>query len=171
MKTRNNRYIVLIEGKKIPVDVNKGSIQKIGKTQHEMSLERVDSDEFMVNIDGKQHSGEIIRLKQNKCIVAVNGNTYSFEITSESSHRRTRKIKEQAASAALKLTAPLPGKIMEVMVTPGQKVKKGEALLVLEAMKMQNEIQSPVNGTIKNLNVQAGSPVMKDHILMDIEVE
>ena len=171
MSSKSNRYIVLVEGKKIPVEVNRGVIQKIGNTQHEMALKRVDTDEYIVEIDGKQHSGEIIRHKQNKCIVSVNGNTYSFEITSEAAHRRTKKIKEKAASASLKLTAPLPGKIVEVLTAPGQKVKKGEALLVLEAMKMQNEIQSPVNGIIKSLNVHEGASVMKDHILMDIEVE
>ncbi|MDN5291120.1 MAG: pyruvate carboxylase subunit, partial [Anaerophaga sp.] len=53
----------------------------------------------------------------------------------------------------------------------GQKVKKGEAVLILEAMKMQNEIQSPVNGTIKGVNVRTGEPVMKDQTLMDISPE
>jgi biotin carboxyl carrier protein len=168
MRTKNNRYIVIADGKKVPVEVNKGEIQKIGNKEHQISVRKVDTDEFIIEVDGRQHTGEIIRLKQNKCIVAVNGNTYSFEITTESAHQRTRKIKEKAANASLKLAAPLPGKIIDIMTDKGQKVKKGEAVLILEAMKMQNEIQSPVSGTIKSINVRPNESVMKDQSLMEI---
>jgi biotin carboxyl carrier protein len=54
------------------------------------------------------------------------------------------------------------------MTDKGQKVKKGEAVLILEAMKMQNEIQSPVSGTIKSINVRPNESVMKDQSLMEI---
>ncbi|MDK2842910.1 MAG: hypothetical protein PWQ17_2416 [Anaerophaga sp.] len=171
MRTKSTKYIILADDKKIPVEVNKGVIQKIGNQKHETSVSKLDNDEYIIEVDGKKHTGEMIRIRQNKCIVSVNGNTYSFEITTESSHRRTKKIKEESANASLKLAAPLPGKIVEIIAEKGQKVKKGEAVLILEAMKMQNEIQSPVNGTIKGVNVRTGEPVMKDQTLMDISPE
>ena len=171
MRNKSTKYIILAEDKKIPVEVNKGVIRKIGNKVHETSVRKIDQDEFVVEVDGKKHTGEIVRLKQNKCIVVVNGNTYSFEIATESSHHRTKKIKEEAANASLKLAAPLPGKIIEVLAAKDQRVRKGEAVLILEAMKMQNEIQSPVNGVIKSIHVRAQESVMKDQVLMDISPE
>lgn len=55
--------------------------------------------------------------------------------------------------------APMPGKIVSVNVSAGQAVKAGEVLLILEAMKMQNEIQAPAAGTVKGINVAAGQNV------------
>jgi glutaconyl-CoA decarboxylase len=53
----------------------------------------------------------------------------------------------------------MPGKVTKIVAKEGQKVKKGEVLMILEAMKMQNEIGSPVDGTIKSINVTAGQSV------------
>lgn len=65
----------------------------------------------------------------------------------------------------------LPGLIAGVMVAENQRVEKGEALLILEAMKMQNEIQSPMSGIIKKLFVNNGESVMKDQFILELEIE
>ncbi|MBC7341220.1 MAG: biotin/lipoyl-binding protein [Clostridia bacterium] len=57
------------------------------------------------------------------------------------------------------ITAPLPGNIVEVKVAPGQAVKAGDVLLVIEAMKMENEVVATVNGTVKEVLVQKGETV------------
>ena len=57
------------------------------------------------------------------------------------------------------MDAPMPGKIIEVKVAVGQAVKAGDTLLILEAMKMQNEIAAPADGTVKAVNVSAGQSV------------
>ncbi len=63
----------------------------------------------------------------------------------------------------------IPGTIKEVFVKPKKRVKEGEKLLVLEAMKMRNVIMSPVNGTIKAIYVKAGERVKKDDVLIEFE--
>jgi biotin carboxyl carrier protein len=69
------------------------------------------------------------------------------------------------------LKAPMPGKIIDVLVREGSPVLRGEPVVILEAMKMQNEIQSPVNGTVKSVTVKANTNVMKDDVLVEIKVE
>ena len=64
--------------------------------------------------------------------------------------------------------APMPGKIIDVIVRENTEVIRGEALVILEAMKMQNEIQSLVNGTVTRIGVKPGQNVMKDDILAEI---
>ena len=69
------------------------------------------------------------------------------------------KAAAPVAAGATTVKAPMPGKILSVAVSAGQAVKKGDLLLVLEAMKMQNEIGAPVSGTIKSINVNKGDGV------------
>lgn len=64
-----------------------------------------------------------------------------------------------APAGATTVSAPMPGKILKVSVQPGSTVKSGELLLVLEAMKMENEILSPASGTVKEVRVKAGDSV------------
>ena len=64
-----------------------------------------------------------------------------------------------AGAGEQSVDAPMPGKIIEVKVSVGQAVKAGDTLLILEAMKMQNEIAAPANGTVKAINVSAGQSV------------
>ncbi len=66
-----------------------------------------------------------------------------------------------------KLTAFIPGTIKQIYVKPRKRVKEGDKLLVLEAMKMKNDIVSPINGTIKSINFKVGDRVAKDELLIE----
>ncbi len=68
-----------------------------------------------------------------------------------------------------KITAFIPGTIKKVYVKPGKKVKEGDKLLILEAMKMKNELLSPTQGTIKTVLVKSGDMVSKSQLLIEFE--
>ena len=68
-------------------------------------------------------------------------------------------VAKAAGAGEHSINAPMPGKILKVLVTEGQAVKAGENLMMLEAMKMQNEILADSDGTVKAINVQAGQTV------------
>ena len=72
-----------------------------------------------------------------------------------------------AGAAVVK--SPLPGSIVKVMVKPGDSIKKGDTLLTMESMKMENVVASEYTGTVKNVLVQAGQNVMQDDKLVEIE--
>ena len=63
------------------------------------------------------------------------------------------------AQGSVAVTAPMPGKIVGIKAEPGKTVAKGEAIIVLEAMKMENEIVAPADGTIASINVSVGDSV------------
>ena len=69
------------------------------------------------------------------------------------------------AGDGLKVTAPMPGNILNINVTAGQAVKKGDVMFILEAMKMENEIVAPEDGTVKQILVQKGATVDTDEVL------
>ena len=107
--------------------------------------------------------------------ITVNGSSYAVEVeevggAAAPASRAAAPAAAPAPAAAApvakaagagehSINAPMPGKILKVLVTEGQAVKAGENLMMLEAMKMQNEILADTDGTVKAINVQAGQTV------------
>lgn len=104
--------------------------------------------------------------------ITVNGNTYDVSVEEGSTGAAPVKAAPQpvkkaapakAAQAStqgsVKINAPMPGKILAIKAKVGQSVKRGEAILVLEAMKMENEIVAPSDGTVASINTTVGSSV------------
>ncbi|MBS4031304.1 MAG: biotin/lipoyl-binding protein [Clostridiales bacterium] len=75
----------------------------------------------------------------------------------------------QSTGGGAGITAPMPGVILNIMVTVGQSVKEGDVLLILEAMKMENEVTSPSAGTVKEIPVSKGSNVNTGDLMIVIE--
>jgi len=108
--------------------------------------------------------------------VKVNGKVYEVELEtlSESSAKIETPKKETIVSdpvettGATKVVAPLQGTVLNVLVKPGDKVKRGAKLLILEAMKLENEILSPTDGTIKQVLVAKGTAVNSQQPLIVI---
>ena len=71
-----------------------------------------------------------------------------------------------AAAKVNEIKAPMPGLVLDIRVAEGDEVKKGDSILVLEAMKMENIIKSPTDGIIKKINVKKGIAVEKNQVLI-----
>jgi glutaconyl-CoA/methylmalonyl-CoA decarboxylase subunit gamma len=123
-----------------------------------------------IEFNNKKYLAEITDKSQNKYTVLLNGVSYSFTIESPISYRRRKYLEKYKQHNKIEIvTAPMPGKIIELLVEESSHVKEGEAILILEAMKMQNEIIAQVTGKIKKISVKAGDSVTKDDVLMEIE--
>jgi biotin carboxyl carrier protein len=118
----------------------------------------------------KKYLAEIVEKSQNKYTVLLNGVSYTFTIETPISYKRKKYLERNKASSRNELVgAPMPGKIVDILVEAGAKVKEGEALLILEAMKMQNEIASPVSGIVKKVYIKQDEIVNKEDLLVEIE--
>ena len=85
--------------------------------------------------------------------------------------RLTRKVRERKlwkAAQRHEITTLIPGLIVEVLVRPGQKVRRGQGVVVLEAMKMRNELQAPHDGVVGRVLVEAGQTVPKGAVLVEL---
>ena len=110
-----------------------------------------------------------------KYLVNVNGTKYEVEIEEISASEAASAKAAPAAPAqtsapagAAAIKAPMPGNILAVNVTNGASVKKGDVLMVLEAMKMENEILAPADGTVTSVNVTKGATVETGALLCTI---
>jgi len=90
--------------------------------------------------------------------------TYRTTLTKKFANRKAYKPRDNR-----KVTAFIPGTIMKVFAKEGHKVKKGEKLLILQAMKMDNILLAPVNGSIKKVNVKQGEVVPKNYVLIELK--
>lgn len=136
----------------------------LGKRKYHVSVEFLSPDEILLNIDGKIYD---IIINSNSSYYSVSVNGKSFKIERKSAQRilkgKVEKLKKQD------IRTSMPGRIVKVFVEEGSKVKEGQPILVLEAMKMQNEIKSPRSGIIITINPKAGDSVETGSLLFSVE--
>jgi biotin carboxyl carrier protein len=161
---------------------------RVGDTDIEVLL-----DGDVVEVDGKMTTAHVTELEGTPVrlvtigdevhrVVARRGTTrgryslwldgYRYEV--EALDERSRAIRELAGASAppsgpAPLVAPMPGMIVRVAVQVGEVVQAGQSLIVMEAMKMENELRATAAGTVKAVRAQAGTAVEKGAILLELE--
>ncbi|NHF61138.1 acetyl-CoA carboxylase biotin carboxyl carrier protein subunit [Flavobacteriaceae bacterium TP-CH-4] len=138
----------------------------------QMDALQISDDSYHILQDHKPFSVELINTDFNRkrYVLKVNNNSYSVDILGG----LDMLIDEMGFSLAsskniTSISAPMPGLILEINVTKGQEVHEDDPLLILEAMKMENIITSPRNGTIKSIAVNQGDTVDKKNLLIEFE--
>jgi biotin carboxyl carrier protein len=107
---------------------------------------------------------------QGHCLLAIEGVTLDVLVEDERAARLAPFVRRATRASGLEaITAPMPGLVLRVCVEPGQHVGSGQSLVVLRAMKMENELGSPREGTVKAVNVAAGQAVDQGQLLVELE--
>ena len=142
--------------------------------------------EFTFKINGAEYQCAVEELEAGKTKVTVNGKVYEVETAApqakkaapapqpapaapkaEAAPAPKPEAKPAAAPAAgVQVKSPLPGSVIKVLVSEGQAIKRGDTLLTLESMKMENAIMAEQDGTVKQIAVTAGQNVMQDDLLI-----
>ena len=136
---------------------------------------------FQFTIDGRKYETTVNEIEDNIAEVTVNGTVFHVAIDKKKTTPSIKPAAPKAAAAApaaprtaqpagsVVVKSPLPGSIVKVVAAAGQPVKKGDLLLTMESMKMENQVTSEYEGTIKSVLVQPGQNVMQDDKLVEIE--
>ncbi len=131
---------------------------------------RVGEQSFHIIRNNKSFRVDIVEVIWEDKIVnlKVNGNNYSVKITDPfDALLKEMGLENIGVKKVNNLKAPMPGLVLETKVVEGQEIKKGDALIVLEAMKMENVLKSPTDGTIKKIAVENGNTVEKNQLLIE----
>ncbi len=162
---------------------------RVGDREYECSVE-IEGDATFVSVDGKRYRADLDHVATTESYsLLVEGRSFEFSlhdggeqiellgaagrfrvcVEDERVHAaRAVAGKSAAASGPHTILSIMPGIVREVCVAPGDAVRKGQPLLILEAMKMQNEIRADRDGCVKALHVEAGSTVEKAAPLLDL---
>jgi len=144
-------YRVAVEGNEFLVDG-----KKTGLTNYSLI---VDNRSFEVDVD----------ITEDEYRVLVDGRSYHVELVDE------RRVRLGGAQPGIQLEGrqqvlvPMPGKVIAVLVGEGDRVEKGQGLVIVEAMKMENEVRSPIAGEVKEVRVKAGDALEAGALLMVVE--
>jgi len=164
------KYITTIDDVDFEVEIlNDHQVQLNGKT-YEVYFEEISSESiYSLIVDGNAYE-ILISEEENEWNILIRGTLYSAEVIDE----REKRLRDASGELALSsgeytLQAPMPGLVVKVAVKEGKKVKKGDVLVILESMKMQNELKSPHKGTITEVNIKKGDRVEKREAMVIIE--
>jgi glutaconyl-CoA/methylmalonyl-CoA decarboxylase subunit gamma len=164
-------YALSSENRKFSFSLPLKQTIKIGKREYEVKLKSDEKYGTYILWKNRKYPVEIVRSRQNKYEILFNNISYTFTIETPFSLQRMKVLNSNKGKAEKEyIKAPMPGKIIDVLVREGATVLRGEPVMILEAMKMQNEILSPVNGTIEKISVRPNTNVMKEDMLVEIKL-
>lgn len=120
--------------------------------------------------NGLRYPVEVVSQKQNKYEILINGVSYFISVETSFSLKRAKILAQKlSAEKVILLNAPMPGKVLYILVSEGQKVQQGDTLLIYEAMKMQNTVTAPADAVVKKIHVSEKSAIIKDNLLIELE--
>ena len=144
----------------------------ISSEKFEIEIIQQHDNELLISRDGKKHIARLLAIdSENKTItIKIDGDRFEVKLTDEydvllqslgMDAASTKKVNE--------LKAPMPGVVVDIVVSVGDSVVKDDPLVVLEAMKMENMLKSPTDGVIKSVNINKGDTVEKNRVLVNFE--
>jgi len=165
-------YALSSENRKFSFSIPLKNKIKIGKRNYMVQLRSDEKLGTYILWKNRKYPVEIVRSRQNKYEILFNDISYTFTVETPFSLQRMKVLSSKRGKTDQEtIKAPMPGKIIDVLVREGSPVLRGEPVVILEAMKMQNEIQSPVNGTVKSVTARPNTNVMKDDVLVEIKID
>ena len=165
------KLIALLNDKEIPIEITKIDGQyRLTFEDKSFTVDAIwpNKQTLSMLIDGKSYEVALEK-KRSRVSVYFYNDTIELELFDARKFRVTELAKKTTDNGPVEVLAPMPGKIIKVTVAENSQVNEGDSLLIMEAMKMQNELKAPKSGTVKHLHVKEGEPVSSSQILLILE--
>lgn len=150
-------------------------VEEAGEVQFDDSNEsyefhRQPNGRYLLRMGTKLYKIDNVEYDKHKVIFTLNGSWHEVEVRNEQDLLLDRLgFKTAGEIGEGELNAPMPGKILEVLVSEGDEVELGQPVAILEAMKMENELKAPVQGTVTTIAVAKGDSLEKNALILEIE--
>ncbi len=165
-------YIATSGGREHRLDVRQdrdGLRVRLDDREFLVDLLRVDPALYSLLIGGRSYEIDVLETEE-ALVVLVDGQPFQVEIQDEQQRRlRAAAGKGETKTGKRIVTAPMPGKVVKLLVKPGDAVQPGDGVVVVEAMKMENELKASTAGTVKEIRVEEGKAVSGGEVLVVIE--
>ena len=163
------KYITTIDNKEFEIEVVDERHIRIGDRLLQVDFESVSGQPvFSLILDGKSYESFVYQGEED-WEVLIRGRQYQVKVEDE----REKRLKAAAGGGDVSggefhLKAPMPGLVVAVLIEEGQEVKKGQVMLILKSMKMQNELKAPRDGVMGRVRVKAGESVEQKQTLLSV---
>ncbi|NOX16803.1 MAG: hypothetical protein GXO87_00775 [Chlorobi bacterium] len=165
-----NNYVVSFSDKKKEVEFSKENKLISENVETEFEIEEIDKYFYIVKINGRVFPISLAKNGGEEKTLFSDGKYINAIVRTELQEKANEHRLKSGGSKRMNLIkAPMPGLLLKMHKLVGDYVEKGEALFILEAMKMENEIKSQVSGTVKEIYVSEGSSLEKDSKILYIE--
>ena len=164
------KYVVDVAGRAVEVELDGDVVRVDGVAVHASLAELSGTPIVLLTVGSDVHRIAVGRGDaRGKYSLSLGGRRYAVEALDE----RTRAIRELSAATAAPsgpapLVAPMPGLIVRVNVAPGDSVRAGQGLIVMEAMKMENELRASAAGVVKSVRATPGTAVERGAVLVEL---
>jgi len=163
------KYITTVENKQFLVEIIDDKHVSVDGKVYEVDFESVSGQPvYSLIVDGKSHESYVAQA-EDIWQVLLRGRLYPVTVEDE----RERRLRAAAGGGVAEtgefhLKAPMPGLVVAIPIEEGQEIKKGQVLLILESMKMQNELKAPRDGKVHRIKVRAGESVEQKQTLLSV---
>lgn len=164
------KYIATVDDRQYTIEIIDETHVLMDGKPVEVDFRSIDNQPvFSLIVEGRSYEAYVSESDEG-WEVRLFGALYTSQVVDEREQRLLSASRGQAAERGdFHLKAPMPGLIVAVPVEEGQEVKKGEVLVILESMKMQNELRSPKDGTVSRIRVSQGDSVEQKATLLSVE--
>ncbi|HNS40550.1 MAG: biotin/lipoyl-binding protein [Anaerolineae bacterium] len=166
------KYIATVKDREYTIEIDPDRGILIDDVPQEIDFQRLGQSGFLSLLMNHRSVSAVVEEKNDHWDVLIQGELYNVQVQDERVYRleRMRSTGATVDGQAI-VTSPMPGIIVAVPVAVGDIVKRGDKVVVLESMKMENELRAPCDGVITHVNVTAGANVEKDQELVGISQE
>jgi biotin carboxyl carrier protein len=156
---------VMVDGRAVPLDLERRG-ERWTAASREASILEAEPGVYSVLLDGRSFEARIERTEQGWA-VTIGGRRFEVQVVDP--RRLSRRTRGLGQEGRQRLTAPMPGRIVRLLVAQGDAVEAGQGIAVIEAMKMQNELKAPKAGRVAALPAREGATVAAGEVLAEVE--
>lgn len=165
-----SEYVITLNDKKKAVSYSGNSKVTIDGNDFDCELALLNGRTYLLRIDKRFFEVSSDKLDNGNFSLLIDGNRFETTIRSALQERASALLQQKTAvHKKTEIKAPMPGMVLKVNKKSGDKILHGETILILEAMKMENDIRSPLSGKIKEIFIEEGTAVEKGAVLFTIE--
>jgi biotin carboxyl carrier protein len=163
------KYITTIDEKEFAVDIIDDRHLSINDKIYEVDFQSISGQPvYSMLIDGKSYEAYVYSGEEEWQVLLL-GRHYPVKVEDEREKRLKSSVGGKVQeSGEFQMKSPMPGLVVATLVTEGQQVEKGQVLVILESMKMQNELKSPRAGKVERIKVKAGESVEQRQLLLSV---